>query len=147
MPREQRASGSQHRVGDGAASGSVPQLDRQGEHPRSQRPGVEHVGRAAKGRSLALRIFWDPYRAHLGMAQAPVHGSGVFTRGHLAGISGRTAPVVAAPFGLAVAPNAALGLASAELYTTSSKLYGHFDARVQFAPGDGVFRSFFLWRG
>ncbi|MGD0837943.1 MAG: family 16 glycosylhydrolase [Polyangia bacterium] len=39
-----------------------------------------------------------------------------------------------------------MGMASAELYTTSSYLYGRFDARVQFAPGDGVVSSFFLWK-
>jgi len=75
-----------------------------------------------------------------------VHGSGVFTRTHLAGIPSLTAPIVAALVGLAVAPAPALGMASAELYTTSSYLYGRFDARVQFAPGDGVVSSFFLWK-
>jgi MYXO-CTERM domain-containing protein len=39
-----------------------------------------------------------------------------------------------------------MGMASAELYTTNSYLYGRFDARVQFAPGDGVVSSFFLWK-
>ncbi len=45
-----------------------------------------------------------------------------------------------------LAPASAMGMASAELYTTSSYLYGRFDARVQFAPGDGVVSSFFLWK-
>ncbi len=43
-------------------------------------------------------------------------------------------------------PVQAMGMASAELYTTNSYLYGRFDARVQFAPGDGVVSSFFLWK-
>ena len=52
------------------------------------------------------------------------------------------APVIAT----VLAPASAMGMASAELYTTSSYLYGRFDARVQFAPGDGVVSSFFLWK-
>lgn len=43
-------------------------------------------------------------------------------------------------------PASAMGMASAELYTTNSYFYGRFDARVQFAPGDGVVSSFFLWK-
>lgn len=38
------------------------------------------------------------------------------------------------------------GVASAELYKTQSYVYGRFEARVQFAPGDGVVSSFFLWK-
>ena len=55
-----------------------------------------------------------------------------------------------APFALAIGtflvPAAAMGLASAELYRTQSYTYGRFDARIQFAPGDGVVSSFFLWK-
>jgi len=40
----------------------------------------------------------------------------------------------------------AMGMASAELYTTQSYTYGRFEARVQHAPGDGVVSSFFLWK-
>jgi len=43
-------------------------------------------------------------------------------------------------------PATASGMASAELYTTSSYLYGRFDARIQHAPGDGVVSAFFLWK-
>lgn len=37
-------------------------------------------------------------------------------------------------------------VSSAELYTTASYPYGRFEARVQFAGGDGVVGSFFLWK-
>lgn len=40
----------------------------------------------------------------------------------------------------------ALGMASAELYYTKAYQYGRFDARIQYAPGDGVVSSFFLWK-
>ena len=43
-------------------------------------------------------------------------------------------------------PASAMGMASAELYSTKSYFYGRFDARIQFAPGDGVVSSFFLWK-
>jgi uncharacterized protein (TIGR03382 family) len=39
-----------------------------------------------------------------------------------------------------------MGMASAELYRTQAYLYGRFDARIQFAPGDGVVSAFFLWK-
>lgn len=35
---------------------------------------------------------------------------------------------------------------SAELYRTQAYFYGRFEARVQFAPGEGVVGSFFLWK-
>jgi len=35
---------------------------------------------------------------------------------------------------------------SAELYRSASYQYGRFEARIQFAPGDGVVSSFFLWK-
>ena len=35
---------------------------------------------------------------------------------------------------------------SAELYTAEAYTYGRFDANLQFAPGDGVVSSFFLWK-
>jgi MYXO-CTERM domain-containing protein len=37
-------------------------------------------------------------------------------------------------------------VASAELYQTQTFTYGRFEARVQFAAGDGVISSFFLWK-
>lgn len=40
----------------------------------------------------------------------------------------------------------AQAVSSGELYTSQSYLYGRFEARVQFAPGDGVVSSFFLWK-
>ncbi len=35
---------------------------------------------------------------------------------------------------------------SAELYTSPAYGYGRFEARVRFAPGDGVVSAFFLWK-
>ena len=35
---------------------------------------------------------------------------------------------------------------SAELYRTQAIFYGRFEARVQFAPGEGVVSSYFLWK-
>jgi endo-1,3-1,4-beta-glycanase ExoK len=46
---------------------------------------------------------------------------------------------------LLLAP-AAGAVASGELYTTSSYGFGRFEARIQFAFGDGVVSSFFLWK-
>lgn len=43
-------------------------------------------------------------------------------------------------------PVSAMGMASAELYSTKSYLYGRFDARIQLAPGDGVVSAYFLWK-
>lgn len=37
-------------------------------------------------------------------------------------------------------------VSSAELYTNQSYQYGRVSARIQFAPGDGVVSSFFLWK-
>jgi Glycosyl hydrolases family 16 len=54
---------------------------------------------------------------------------------------------VVAPAPLAVAllllstaalPATALAVASAELSTTQAYFYGRFDARIRFAPGDGI---------
>ncbi|HEX7508896.1 MAG TPA: family 16 glycosylhydrolase [Polyangia bacterium] len=52
------------------------------------------------------------------------------------------------PFVIATAliPASAMGMASAELYRTQAYFYGRFDARIQFAPGDGVVSAFFLWK-
>jgi endo-1,3-1,4-beta-glycanase ExoK len=41
---------------------------------------------------------------------------------------------------------AARATSSGELYTAESYSYGRFEARVQFAGGDGVVGSFFLWK-
>jgi MYXO-CTERM domain-containing protein len=43
-----------------------------------------------------------------------------------------------------VAP--AQAVSSAELYQNESYTYGRFEARIQFAAGDGVVSSFFLWK-
>ena len=43
-------------------------------------------------------------------------------------------------------PRAASAVQSAELYRTQAYFYGRFEARVRFAPGEGVVSSFFLWR-
>jgi endo-1,3-1,4-beta-glycanase ExoK len=43
-------------------------------------------------------------------------------------------------------PASAMGMASAELYNTKAYTYGRFDARIRFAPGDGVVSAFFLWK-
>jgi endo-1,3-1,4-beta-glycanase ExoK len=43
-------------------------------------------------------------------------------------------------------PAAAMAMASAELYGTKAYYYGRFEARIRFAPGDGVVSSFFLWK-
>lgn len=40
----------------------------------------------------------------------------------------------------------AFAVKSAELYRTTPETYGKFEARVQFAGGDGVVGSFFLWK-
>ena len=45
-----------------------------------------------------------------------------------------------------LASASASAVQSAELYRTSAVLYGRFEARVQFAPGEGVVSSFFLWK-
>ena len=43
-------------------------------------------------------------------------------------------------------PTAAMAMASAELYGTQPYFYGRFDARIQYAPGDGVVSTFFVWK-
>ena len=52
------------------------------------------------------------------------------------------------PFFLAVisATGGAYAVSSAEFYSSKSYQYGRFEARMQFAPGDGVVSSFFLWK-
>lgn len=40
----------------------------------------------------------------------------------------------------------AYAVASAELIRNQAYVYGKFEARVRFAPGDGVVSSFFLWK-
>ena len=45
-----------------------------------------------------------------------------------------------------LAPRAAAATQSAELYRTQAYFYGRFEARVRFAPGEGVVSSFFLWK-
>jgi len=43
-------------------------------------------------------------------------------------------------------PKAALAVQGAELYHTQTYRYGRFEARVRYAPGEGVVSSFFLWK-
>src|SRR5262245_27011630 len=45
-----------------------------------------------------------------------------------------------------LAPRAAAAVQSAELYHMQSYFYGRFEARVRFAPGEGVVSSFFMWK-
>ena len=45
-----------------------------------------------------------------------------------------------------LAPSAASAMQSAELYRTQAYFYGRFEARVRYAPGEGVVSSFFLWK-
>ncbi|MGC4064162.1 MAG: family 16 glycosylhydrolase [Polyangiaceae bacterium] len=42
--------------------------------------------------------------------------------------------------------HSALAVSSAEFYTSQGYQFGRFEARIQFAPGDGVISSFFLWK-
>lgn len=46
----------------------------------------------------------------------------------------------------ALSPRLASAVSSAELYTSESYGYGRIEARVQYAPGDGVVSSFFMWK-
>jgi endo-1,3-1,4-beta-glycanase ExoK len=48
--------------------------------------------------------------------------------------------------GVVCLTSAAHAVASAELYTSKSYLYGRITARIQFAAGDGVVSSFFQWK-
>ncbi len=45
-----------------------------------------------------------------------------------------------------LASASASAVQSAELYRTDAFFYGRFEARLQFAPGEGVVSSFFLWK-
>jgi endo-1,3-1,4-beta-glycanase ExoK len=58
----------------------------------------------------------------------------------------RAATVVAAVLFSTLASASAFAVQSAELYRTDAFFYGRFEARVQFAPGEGVVSSFFLWK-
>jgi endo-1,3-1,4-beta-glycanase ExoK len=48
--------------------------------------------------------------------------------------------------GVLLFPCVASATKSAELYTSPAYGYGRFEARVRFAPGDGVVSAFFLWK-
>ena len=54
--------------------------------------------------------------------------------------------VLAALAAVVLAPRAASAVQSAELYRTQAYFYGRFEARVRYAPGEGVVSSFFLWK-
>ena len=60
-------------------------------------------------------------------------------------VSRRALTLVALLLGV-LAPRAASAVQSAELYRTQAYFYGRFEARLQFAPGEGVVSSFFLWK-
>jgi MYXO-CTERM domain-containing protein len=45
-----------------------------------------------------------------------------------------------------LAPAVASATQSAELYRTQAYFYGRFEARVRYAPGEGVVSSFFMWK-
>jgi hypothetical protein len=47
---------------------------------------------------------------------------------------------------LAAATASASAVTGAELIRNEPLRYGRFEARIQFAPGDGVVSSFFLWK-
>ena len=55
-------------------------------------------------------------------------------------------PLFALVVATVLVPVSAMGMASAELYSTNAYFYGRFDARIQYAPGDGVVSTFFLWK-
>ena len=57
----------------------------------------------------------------------------------------RPSCLLAVPLVLLIAPTAS-AVVSAELYRTVTHTYGRFEARIQFARGDGVISSFFLWK-
>ncbi len=64
---------------------------------------------------------------------------------HLTSISKPLLGLLAA-VGTFSASTAAHATSGGELYTTASYSYGRFEARIQFAGGDGVVSSFFLWK-
>ena len=43
-------------------------------------------------------------------------------------------------------PTTSMAVQSAELYYATAYFYGRFEARIQYAPGDGVVSSFFLYK-
>ena len=45
-----------------------------------------------------------------------------------------------------LAPRAASAVRGAELLRTQPYVYGRFEARIRFAPGEGVVSSFFMWK-
>jgi beta-glucanase (GH16 family) len=53
---------------------------------------------------------------------------------------------LAALVGALLAPSAASAIQSAELLRTQFYRYGRFEARIRWAPGEGVVSSFFLWK-
>jgi len=56
------------------------------------------------------------------------------------------AAFAAAVLGAVCIPGVARAVASSELYHSQAYRYGRFEARVRFAPSDGVISSFFLWK-
>lgn len=66
-------------------------------------------------------------------------------RRHLTPLGNPLLALLFAVGAVSVSP-AANATSGAELYTSASYSYGRFEARVQFAGGDGVVSSFFLWK-
>jgi endo-1,3-1,4-beta-glycanase ExoK len=63
-----------------------------------------------------------------------------------AGAVAATVLPVAALSAALIAPRPAHAVQGAELYRTQAYFYGRFEARIRFAPGEGVVSSFFLWK-
>ncbi len=57
-----------------------------------------------------------------------------------------TLPTFLAVAALATWATPALAITSAELIRNQAYVYGRFEARLRFAPGEGVVSSFFLWK-
>ena len=75
----------------------------------------------------------------------PVLGRGAWRREEAGSMIQKLLPAWLLAVALSsVAP--AQAVSSAELYQNQSYTYGRFEARIQFAAGDGVISSFFLWK-
>src|SRR5664279_5356331 len=69
-----------------------------------------------------------------------------FLRGARPVVVSRARLMFAAVLLAILAPRTAAAVQGAELYRTQSSFYGRFEARVRFAPGEGVVSSAFLWK-
>jgi MYXO-CTERM domain-containing protein len=57
-----------------------------------------------------------------------------------------TSVLVAVSLYAVLSPRPAGAVSSAELYTSKAYTYGRIEARIQYAAGDGVVSSFFMWK-